>query len=139
MGKIILKLLGLITLNFSLCFQSGGNLCGEGIHEFYLCSPSSNAKIVRRTENDCANFIYLKGSLKGEKVTFYNEKELSRLIKDLNAKLVFTETGDDFFCEYYYTDKLCDFIFLKNQKINLHVSYQNDLFLVGTPIIFGSY
>ena len=139
MVKIILKLLGLITLAFSLCFQSGGNLCGEGVHEFYLCSPSSNAKIVRREENSCSNFIYIKGSLKGEKVTFYKREELNHLIKELNAKLVFTETGDDFLCEYYYTDKLDGYIFLKNKKINLHVSYQENLFLVGTPIIFGSY
>ncbi|MBQ7374059.1 MAG: YwmB family TATA-box binding protein [Clostridia bacterium] len=130
-----------VALLFCLCFclDFGGNLKGEGSHTFYFYNKSSNAKIITLTEEKANYFIYFKNSLKGESVVFYDQKRVNELLNELSAKKVFCESGDDFNCEYYYAEKIDDYIILKGNKINLHVCFTKNGVLVGTPIVFGSF
>ena len=139
MFKLFFKIL--VACAFCLCvlIGGGGNLKGEGTHTFYLYNKSSNAKIITLLENSASNFTYFKNDLKGEIVIFYDNQKASALIKNLNAKKVFIESGEDFYCEYYYSKKIRDYIVIDGKKINLHVSYSKDYVLVGTPIIFGGF
>ena len=139
MFKLLLKII--LSILFCLCFliDGGSFLKVDGLHTFYLYSKSSNAKIVTLTEDKAYYFTYFKNSIKGESVIFYNEEKVIKLISDLSAKKMFCENGENFHCEYYYTDKIDDYVILNGEKINLHVCYLEDYISVGTPIVFGSY
>ena len=139
MFKLLFKII--VACAFVLCFLIGGgsSLKGEGSHTFYLYSKSSNAKIVTLSEENASNFLYLKSNLKGESVIFYNKNKVASLINELRARKIFIESGDDFHCEYYYSNKINDYVILKGKKVNLHVCYSKDYISVGTPIIFGSF
>ena len=139
MLKNLLKLA--IALLFFLSFnvESGGNLKGEGLHTFYFYSKSSQATIKTTTEDEAKNLIYFKKSLKGESVTFNNKESAMLLLSNLSATEVFIENGEDFYCKYYYSKDISDYIILKGQRVNLHLSERDGCFTVGSPIIFGSF
>lgn len=139
MLKIMLKLLISLLFILSFSIESGGKLKGEGIHTFYLYSQSSSATIKTVPEDKTDHFIYFKNSLKGESVTFTNKEKAINLLKDLNANSIFIEQANDFYCEYFYSEKIDGYIMLNGQRINLHLSITNGLYTVGSPIIFGSF
>ena len=137
--KILFKTF--ISVLFCLCFtvSCGGNLKGEQNHVFYLYSKSSNAKIITLDEEKASSFFYFKNTLKGESVEFSNKESVFNLLSDYKAKKIFYEIGEDFSCEYYYSEKINDYIILKGQKINLHVCYGKHSITVGSPLVFGSF
>jgi hypothetical protein len=139
----MLKFIGMLTTAilfiFTFSLGCGGQLKGEGAHTFYLYGKTNSAKIESMSEQSADSFIYLKGNLYGESVIFYNKSNLKSFIKGLNATAVFSEVGEDFNCEYYYSPKIKGSIILNGKKINLHVCYQKDYIVVGTPIVYGSF
>jgi len=139
MRKILAFFITILIFIFAVTFDDGGILKGEGVHEFYLFSPSSNAKIERLNEEDANSFLYLRKSLKGECVIFSSTENLQKLKNRLFAVKVFTEKGDGFYCEYYYSPLIKDCVYIGGKKINLHFSYQNEQVKVGTPLIFGGF
>ena len=139
MFKIIYKLFAFAFFILTVSLDCGGNIQGEKNHTFYFYSKSSNAIIKTMPENNACNLLYFKNHLKGESVEFLSEKSATEFINKLNAKHVFSEKGEDFYCEYYYTNQINDYITINGYKINVHLSYGNGVFIVGTPIIFGSF
>ena len=139
MFKFIYRLFVFIIFIVAINIDSGGMIQGEGNHTFYLYSKSSQATIKAIPEKSADKFIYFKNALKGESVEFFSEEKALFLINKLNAKFVFSEKGEDFYCKYYYTDNIKDYVILNGEKINLHLSYGKGVFTVGTPIIFGSF
>ena len=139
MLKIVYKIFIFVFLILAINVDCGGNIKGEGNHTFYFYSKSSNATIKTTTENSANYILYFKNQLKGESVEFFSEKSALEYISKLNAEYVFSEKGDDFYCKYYYTDKIKDYITLNGRKVNLHLSYGGEVFTVGTPMIFGSF
>ena len=124
---------------FCILFGVGGNLQGNGLHEFYLYNPSSNCKIVRLSEKESFNFIYLKSNLKGECVILENRRQAELTLKKYFAVKVLEEHGENFYCEYYYSPLISSYIYIKDKKINLHLSETNGQIKLGSPIIFGGF
>ena len=139
MRKLLAFFICILIFLFAITFDSGGILQGEGVHEFYLLSASSNAEIVRVNENSAKDFIYFKPHLKGESVIFYDDKKVSKLKLKFLAKKVFEERDKDFSCEYYYSPLIKNFVYINGEKVNLHFSQKNGITTVGTPIIFGGF
>ena len=126
---------------FFICvtYGIGGNLVGNGKHEFYLLSSSSSAKTILLPENKAKSFIYLKRDLKGESVEFSKIEDAKRLIVNLRAKKILVEKTNDIYCEYFYSPYIPYSVWIKGNRINLHISYGKDKTVVGSPIIFGSF
>lgn len=139
MLKITFKMLVFILFVFSISINSGGKLKGEANHTFYTYSKSSSTKITTLPEHKSQNFIYFKNTLKGESVQFFSEEKASALLNELNAVFIFEEGGADFYCKYFYSSKIDDYIVLNGRKVNVHVAYDDGLITVGTPMIFGSF
>lgn len=139
MFKIVYKLFTLTLFIFAINLGCGGSIKGEGNHTFYFYSKSSNATIKTISESKSKYFLYFKNNLKGESVEFFNEHSALDFINQLKANYVFSEIGEDFYCEYYYSNKIKDYVIINGHKVNLHLSYGNEVFTVGTPIIFGSF
>ena len=139
MLKIFIKAFTVFLFIMAFSLQSGGQLIGDSNHTFYLYGKSNSAKIHTISEKEAKNFIYFKFNLSGESVIFYNKDNLKKTIKDLNANLIFSENGEDFNCEYYYSKQIKGGIILNGEKINLHVCYLGDQIVVGTPIVYGSF
>lgn len=127
----------LFFLSFSV--DCGGILKGDGAHYFYLYDDSSLAKTVTLNENSAKYFFYLKGFLKGESVVFNSKERANALIDEYSASLVLCESGKDFYCEYFYSPKIKNFIYIDGKKVNLHFSYSKEKVKVGTPLIFDSF
>ena len=134
-GRILVAIM--VFIGFSV--DCGGNLKGEGEHYFYLYDNSSLAKTVKLDEAAASVFFYFKNQLKGESVIFNSAEKANALIEEFCATLVLCESGNDFYCEYFYTPKIKNFVQIDGKKVNLHFSYSNDRIKVGTPLIFDSF
>ena len=139
MLKIICKLFAIVFFILTISLDCGGNIKGEGNHTFYFYSKSSNAIIKTIPENSASSILYFKSNLKGESVEFFSEISALEFINKLNAEYVFSEKGEDFYCKYYYTAQINDYITINGHKVNVHLSYGKDVFIIGTPMIFGSF
>ena len=91
------------------------------------------------TEDNACHLLYFKQHLKGESVEFFSEDSAINFINELGAKYVFSEKGEEFYCKYYYTTQIKDYITINGYKINVHLSCGKGVYTVGTPIIFGSF
>ena len=139
MFKFFRKILVAFMLFLAFSVDCGGSLKGDGDHYFYLYDDSSLAKTVKLDEAAASVFFYFKNNLKGESVIFNTAEKANALIKQFSATLVLCESGNDFYCEYFYTPKIKNFIYIDGKKVNLHFSYSKDRVKVGTPLIFDSY
>ncbi len=105
-------------------------------YEVALFTASSNASF---TIVDSFNYRFL-GDKKGESCEIDAKNfNLSEILCDLQANLVFTDELDDITCYYAYTDKIKNFIVIEGKKVNLHFAVKNDRVKLGSPIIFGGY
>lgn len=139
MFKFFSKILVGVIFFLSFTVDCGGVLKGDGKHYFYLYDESSLAKTITLDENSAKYFFYIKGFLKGESVIFNSKERANALISDYSATLVLCESGSDFYCEYFYTPKINNFVYIDSKKVNLHFSYLKDSVKVGTPLIFDSF
>lgn len=118
-------------------FFTRGVFGNYGQRTAYLTSPSSACEIV---DAIVENTTFLRRDLKGESVTLASVGELDLLLKRFRAKKTFSESGDGFYCEYYYSPKLYSYAVVNGLRVNLHASYFSDGSIrVGTPINFGSF
>ena len=99
---------------------TAGTLKNDGDRYAYLYSASSQCKIVKIADGTTP--IFLLKDLKGESARI-EKTELTPLLKSLGAKKTFTEQGENFYCEYYYTPRIRRFIVLNEKRVNLHVTY----------------
>ena len=139
MFKFFGRILVAIMLFIGFSVDCGGDLTGDGEHYFYLYDESSLAKTVKLDETAAKTFFYFKNQLKGESVIFNTVEKANALIEELSATLVLCESGNDFYCEYFYTPKIKNCIYIDGKKVNLHFSYSKEKVKVGTPLIFDSF
>ncbi len=98
----------------------------------YINSSSSNA-VRTDYSKPIPNF-----KIKGE--SFYATKnEEKRLLRTYMATFVFSEDGENYRSEYYYTPLIHNCVIIKGKKINIHVVKKNDVIKIGTPFIFEGY
>lgn len=118
-------------------FFTRGVFGDYGRRTAYLSSPSSACEIV---DGIGENATFLRRDLKGESVTIASTDELDLLLKKFRAKKTFSESGDGFYCEYYYSPKLYSYAVVNGVRVNIHASFFADgSVMVGTPINFGSF
>lgn len=107
--------------------------------EYYLYSPSSQAKIVERV--GFAESFFLTG----EKSVFCflseadAEKYASALLKEQGAAVVFEEECMGARSIYAFAPKRGGGIALSGKRVNLHLVVKGARVCVGTPIVFGGY
>ena len=111
---------------------------GQGESEYYLYSPSSQAKIKETLS--FSDLPFVEG--RSECYRFDNVEETELFVKELEEKThavpLLSETVDGVKSVYYKAD-LPYFVRLNGQKINLHIAVKENLVKVGTPIIFGGF
>ncbi len=113
---------------------SRGNLAEYKNRSVFLRYASSACEIARGEER-----LYLRKNLKGECAEVETEEELLKTLKALKAEKLFTESGGNFNCEYYYSPRIARFTIIKDRRVNLHVNRRNGVITIGTPINFGSF
>ena len=115
----------------------------RGSYTFYLGSKSSSAKTVTASAVDAKKTAKQLDGITGEKIFFedktYGENYALKIVKNLNAKKVFSERVENTVCEYYYTPKIYCFVLIKNKRVNLHVVKSVHGVSVATPLVFDGY
>jgi hypothetical protein len=117
--------------------RPANGVCVE--REYYLYSPSSQAKILESV--DFAESFFLTG----EKATFCFESEAAAaeyacaLLQEKGMKIVWEESWGNVQSVYAYAANRERGIRLPCGRVNLHVVLQGAYVQVGTPIIFGGY
>ncbi len=107
--------------------------------EYYLYSPSSQAKITEKTQGNECFFIT------GEKLvlSFANEKEAKAYMENrlcgARVRIIAEEWVDGTRSVYAYeTGGVCG-MRLFGEKVNLHLIQKGAFVQVGIPIVFGGY
>lgn len=127
---LVVVLFGTQTLKFE---GVGDSYC------FYVGDDSSCCQIINV---EVKNAEKIKRSLDGISGESFKTKKLSdvdKVIEDYDAKLQFSEQIGETTINYYYTDKLSYFKRIKGKKVNLQTARSNEVYTVGTPLIFGSF
>jgi hypothetical protein len=135
--KIILPTLcaGIIIFAFLLfagrpCFTNGGS------YTYYIGKGSKNCKVVNTSSYNPFMRLTLSGVC-GEGCE-YSNTNLSTILAEYNAEIIFCETLSDS-VNYYCRASLPYSITLYGEEINLHICVRADKIKVGSPIIFGGY
>lgn len=145
-GFLKIALAGVFSL--SILFFAGllknpygkGSVVAECLgREYYLYSPSSQAKIVKRV--GFADCFFLTGERSD--FLFSSEREASgyvfELLDEQNATVVFEEEIMGARSIYAYAPNCGNGILLSGKRVNLHLVVKGDCVCVGTPIVFGGY
>lgn len=141
MNKLCVCCLTLIVLLFANTPKQGLAFDGkQGRYTFYTESKSSCAVI---TETDSIDALRIKEKLKnvtGESLKFTNDfKYLDDILKRYQAVNLFEERLQNKTCLYFYSPKINSCVIINGKKVNLHVVYDDEHTVVGTPLIFGSF
>lgn len=108
---------------------------GSG-YTFYCGDGSSNCRIVTVESGAAVKRLTLK-DVCGES-TVYENADIDSLLKEFDAKIVFSEELSDS-VNYYCKADLPYSVNLYGTEINLHVSVRGNTARVASPIIFGGY
>lgn len=105
--------------------------CGK---EYYLYKSSSACEITNEI-----NFFTPVNVVRGEAVTLRTEEEVSTALAGLFAVKVFSESGENFSSDYYFSFRIRRYTIINGRKVNLHVCRTSGGYKIGSPIIFGGY
>ena len=76
----------------------------------------------------------------GESFTVNNgEITTQQIIDEYSGTLVFTEKTEQGESFYAYSEKIATYVKIFGKKVNLHIFVGNEITVVGSPIIFGSF
>ncbi len=125
----------------SLPFKKSNLLFNDivGTYTFYTkTSVSSDFVSV-----DSALAKSLKSKLKnlcGESVCFKFDKGIiKKVLSVYNAKFLFNESGEDFNCDYYFSNKIPYYQLIEGVKVNIQVAYGKENAVIGSPLIYGGF
>ncbi|MFA6860496.1 MAG: YwmB family TATA-box binding protein [Clostridia bacterium] len=140
------------TQNFSLAyfFQDGEFSLFSGDSELATCNTWKRVVSVGQewiaTDDiqKIKSFDFSNLNARGEMVVVpLNEEEQANLMemkKNIGFVKVFTEIIENVgTSEYGYTSKIDSYLILQGSKVNMQIVIRNDSFVVGTPVILGSY
>ena len=135
--------------------NAGGTVAENCVYELYLYQKSSGCEILSFNTGEKERIRIEKfkfgRAVKGERLFIpaaefssdgLNEEEtqiVGRIIENLNAEKVFCESGEKFYCEYYYSPSVKSFSIINGKKVNVHISYTNAGVSFSSPMAFGSY
>lgn len=105
--------------------------CGK---EYYLYKSSSACEITNEI-----NFFTPVNVVRGEAVTLRTEEEVRTALAGLFAVKVFSESGENFSSDYYFSFRIRRYTIINGRKVNLHVCRTSGGYKIGSPIIFGGY
>ena len=105
--------------------------CGK---EYYLYKSSSACEITNEI-----NFFTPVNVVRGEAVTLRTEEEVRTALAGLFAVKVFSESGENFSSDYYFSFRIRRYTIINGRKVNLHVCRTSDGYKIGSPMIFGGY
>lgn len=105
--------------------------CGK---EYYLYKSSSACEIT-----DEIKICTPRKVVRGEAVTLKTERDVKKTLNGLFAAKVFSESGEDFSSDYYFSFRIRRYAIINGRKVNLHVCKTADGYELGSPIIFGGY
>ena len=120
-------------------YGRGSELALKAASEYYLYSPSSQAKIVG--DVDFAQSIFLTGE--STTLVFSSkqtaESYVSGLLQEQGAAIVWEEECLGARSIYAYAPKRGGGIVLSGKPVNLHLVCKDKRVRVGSPIVFGGY
>ncbi len=102
--------------------------------EYYLFKSSSACEITNEI-----NFFTSVNVVRGEAVTLRTEEEVRTALAGLFAVKVFSESGENFSSDYYFSFRIRRYTIINGRKVNLHVCRTSGGYKIGSPIIFGGY
>lgn len=107
--------------------------------EYYLYSPSSQAKIV--SELSLRDLPWRTGEKRIFR--FQSKDEADRyamnLLKEKHARIIFEEKAEGVYSIYAHVCGGGNGVILQGQPVNLHLAIVENYVHVGTPMIFGGY
>ena len=132
------KTLFIIIALLGICFAWTANsvkLFGKSDNYLLFCNGnSSTCKIVNVKENGLYKYFIRTGE------SFFTDKlNVNEFLSKYQAKTVFTEKVENGENIYAYSDKIKYVKIIGGEKINLHIFVSENYFVVGSPIIFGSF
>ena len=118
----------------------------RGVYTLYTQNSSSNAALYTLTKEEYDKLLFV-GNLTGESLFLdffkvgkdYALQTAKKQIINKNAHLVFSESGEWGVCEYYYSNKLSNYVIVRGKKVNIHIAYGKNSLTIGTPLIYGSF
>ena len=119
--------------------------CLSGVHTFYLYSRTSNSKIVTTEikNNKCSISPFI---IKGESIFVDNKNSesaineyIEALLIKYKAKIQLVEVASYGKSEYYYSNKIPNYVIINGYRVNVHISISSYGITIGTPLIFGSF
>ncbi|MBQ9486059.1 MAG: hypothetical protein IJU83_04390 [Clostridia bacterium] len=102
-------------------------------YELYFETGSKGRAAVYADKKDFFVFSGIKGESCSISVSY------ERILKDFNAKHLFTEKTDEGEIYYAFTDKLPYAACVRGKTVNIQYFAGADYNKVGTPLIFGSF
>jgi hypothetical protein len=110
----------------------------EGERVFYVHTASSQG--LRKESLQLCDLF----SIKGESVRFTFEEEtqeqlLEKILIKYGATVVFCERAADVTSYYAYTPQCKDTIVIDGVRVNLHIAFNKEICVLGSPIIFDGY
>lgn len=105
--------------------------CGK---EYYLYKSSSACEIT-----DEIKIFTPRKVVRGEAVTLRTEEEVRTALAGLFAVKVFSESGENFSSDYYFSFRIRRYTIINGRKVNLHVCRTSGGYKIGSPMIFGGY
>ncbi len=105
------------------------------LYETYTECSNSSGKILH-SDDGLRKTCFLKV---GESVRVNGDISYRKILKDLNARLVFTESISEGTSYYAYSSLLKTKTQIKGKSVNLHIFVGKNSTVVGTPMILGSF
>lgn len=129
----------LIATFFIVGFPKRPIFNGEGDYVLYLNSASSLAVAVKIDKCDLLKCYSSFNNVKGELLKAKSKEVIDSELSRLNAEFVFSEKGEEFETNYYYSDKISGYKTINGKKINIQTAVYSDDYLIATPMIFGGF
>ncbi|MGN0819464.1 MAG: hypothetical protein ACI4M6_03585 [Christensenellaceae bacterium] len=139
MLKKAIIICSLIATFFIVGFPKKPVFQGEGDYVLYLNSASSLACSVEVEQRSISKTYSCFKNVSGECLKARSQQVINDELIRLNAKFVFSEKGDDFETNYYYSDKISGYKTINGKKINIQTACRADNYIIATPMIFGGF
>lgn len=152
---LLRKLCWLIVAALIFCAAQKPTLCElvqikNAEYSFFTSLPVGELKNATVEKNGSGSIVTTnlqnisigKGLQKtsGQSICFFGSKvDAEKLLKLLQAKVVFSEILQDIVCIYAYSPRLNGFVVADGEKINIQIALSQGKVHIGTPLLLGSY
>lgn len=135
------KLLSLILI---ICIFCAFNYCrqplfydGEGWYSVCL-GEGSSGKIEGFSTSEIEDY-YLYKNIRGQSLTTKDKRYIDDFLKRYDCKLLFIEEVEGVVTKYYYSPKISVYKPVNGKKVNVQTAVSEEIFTIGSPLIYGGY